>query len=140
MKKILTVCLILLFASLVFQQSASSSGRHPEGAMCPSADTGEEGNLQGAISATPPVAVFNEIVTTRYCPICGKTYTSTHTVCPTHGVALKYKYNKSNTVTNPVQASTIAPPAVLYCPVCGTQYTTEHSFCPKDGTKLEVIK
>ena len=132
--------MIVVFAFLIFQLPVFCSGRHPGRGMSPSADSGEEGNLEGAISATPPISVFNEIITTRYCPVCGKAYPSTYTVCPTHGVALKYKCHKGKTMTHPVQAPPVATPAVLYCPACGMQYTADYSFCPRDGTKLELIK
>ncbi|MFH1406849.1 MAG: hypothetical protein ABIH01_02450 [Candidatus Omnitrophota bacterium] len=131
--------LIFAIVIVLFTMPVFASGQRPTQPSPSARDNTEEGDLAGAISQTQPLPVLNEIFTTKYCPICGRTFSEGTQVCPVHGVALKYKSQRGQVMPSE-SPQTQAKPAVKFCPACGRQYPADNSYCIVDGNKLEVIR
>ncbi|MFH1406958.1 MAG: glycine zipper domain-containing protein [Candidatus Omnitrophota bacterium] len=103
------------------------------------------GALIGAGAGALAGALIGNAMETKYCPVCGRGYTSGTNNCPVDGTPLKSKKD-SGAATSATSTTQSAPaPAkeeqkTQYCPACGTQYSSGFEYCTKDGTKLMPMK
>jgi len=102
------------------------------------------GALIGAAVGGLGGALIGHQMETKYCPVCGRGYTSEYAYCSVDGAPLKAK---GETASAPSSAQPSAPaqapssgPKTKYCATCGMQYSSDFDYCTKDGTKLSPIK
>jgi RNA polymerase subunit RPABC4/transcription elongation factor Spt4 len=107
---------------------------------------GAEGAAIGAVVGALGGALVGANMEKKYCPTCGKGFTSGQEYCPYDGSKLLWKEGKaprqeSAASAEPLttQAKTEKAPLTKVCPKCQEKYAENFIYCTKDGRELKPL-